>query len=434
MELQTTICLIIFIGIISTFALNKIPMAATAMIGMMLMLFTGCLDSSTAMANFSAPSILLLGGMFVISGALGKTQIVKRVARLISRVSKGSFRRMLVGYVILTMVINELISSSSACFSIVWPLVLASCREEKISPSKMAFPIGLAAICAVGWLPTAGSIAMCETYRRLFVSFELAEYADYTVLDYCLIRLPVVIITLLYVIFYVPKHLPEKAISEDLVSAQSDQAVKADIPQLTVFQEYLVVAVFAVAIIGIVVGSKVGIPGWQFTVTGALILVAAGVMRGKEVYNNLGLGVLFLIIGGSSIASALQQSGVADVVGNMVIGIFGENPNGYLFGAVFFVLPCLLTQVMSDGAVAQIFVPIALMASKAVGGDPFGPVFLVITGSLAAYLTPMANPTSSLFFNAGGYDIKDIAKISWIHIIPLFVIVVLWVMTLFPLQ
>lgn len=43
--------------------------------------------------------------------------------------------------------------------------------------------------------------------------------------------------------------------------------------------------------------------------------------------------------------------------------------NGYLLGIIFFAIPFVLTQFMQNQAVINIFAPIVIMTSKAIGAQ-----------------------------------------------------------------
>lgn len=432
MNQQAIICLVIFGLVIIGFLIQKTTLAQTALIGMLAMLWTGCLDPATALSNFATPSIMLMCGTFLMAGAFGKTRTISRIARALASVSKGSFRRILLCYVLLALLINELIGNTVATFSVLWPLTLASCKEMRISPSKMAFPIAICCIAGSGFLPSTASVSMSEFYRGFFYQFEMAQYADFTVFDYMAVRAPISIVVALYALFLAPKFAPERIDITTLAPKQDSDSLQTA-PQLTPVQEWLTVICFFAMILGIAFGNKLGIPGWQFAITAAVITLVAQVLKGKEIYHNMGISVLCLIAGGSNIAAALQQSGAADLIGQFMLGIFGEHPNGYVVGGAFFLVSFVLTQVMSDLAVNQIFVPIVLMTCKAIGCDPFGPVFLSISGCLTSFATPVGDPITALMFDAGGYKIKDAMKMGCLLIVIMFVVSVASTMTIYPL-
>ena len=429
MEQQAILCLIIFVLTIIGFLLQKWSLAQTAMMGMLLMLWTGCLTPAAAMSSFASTSTLLMSGTFVVAAAFGKTQTVSTIAHAVSRASKGSLRRVLAGYVLLAVVVNEFIANTVATFCIIWPLALASAKEMNISPSKFAFPIGVATICGTGMAPLTASISMSEFYRQFFIQFDMAQYAGYTVMDYCIIRTPISVLTILYTIFIAAKLCPARVGVELTRKNGSGEAEN----QLTRAQEIITVATFLLMILGIAFSSKIGAQAWQFAVTAAVIICVAGVLKGREIYLNMGISVVLLIAGGTSIAAALQQTGAADLIGQFMLMIFGSRPNGYLFGLAFYLVSFVLTQVMSDVAVNQIFVPICLMACKAIGANPVGPVFLSIAGGMTSFLTPMANPTAPIMFEVGGYKIRDALKIGLPLCAAICTVSVLWVMSLYPL-
>lgn len=76
--------------------------------------------------------------------------------------------------------------------------------------------------------------------------------------------------------------------------------------------------------------------------------------------------------------------------------------------------------------------PITIMTCVALGYNPVGPLILTITGSLTAYMSPLATPTVPLMMSVGGYNQKDLLKMSWLPAIIVCITAVGWTMTIFP--
>ncbi|MBR6114093.1 MAG: hypothetical protein IKQ10_02815 [Oscillospiraceae bacterium] len=55
-----TICIVIFVLTLLSYAINKIPMAVTAMLSMAALIFTKCLDANTALSGFSNNNQVLI--------------------------------------------------------------------------------------------------------------------------------------------------------------------------------------------------------------------------------------------------------------------------------------------------------------------------------------------------------------------------------------
>ena len=137
MDTQMTLCLLVFLFMVISFSLNKIPMALTSMIGMLALVVTGCVEPATALGNIGSNTVITMIAMFVIAAGLNRTQMVTHISKLVYKVTKGSFTKVLAGYVLVTFVLGQFIPSITALFVLVCPLVLSMCEEMDISPSKM---------------------------------------------------------------------------------------------------------------------------------------------------------------------------------------------------------------------------------------------------------------------------------------------------------
>lgn len=142
------ICLLIFIFMVVSFSLNKIPMSVTSMICLLLLVLTGCIDATTALSNFSSSTVITMVSMFIVAAGLNRTQMINHISKLVYRVTKGSFTKVLAGYVLVTFFLGQFIPSIVALFALVCPLVIHMCEEMDISPSKMVYSIGLTAVSA----------------------------------------------------------------------------------------------------------------------------------------------------------------------------------------------------------------------------------------------------------------------------------------------
>ena len=73
-----------------------------------------------------------------------------------------------------------------------------------------------------------------------------------------------------------------------------------------------------------------------------------------------------------------------------------------------------------------------LLTCASLGYNPIGPMILSTTGSLTAFMTPMATPTVPLMMGLGGYTKADMFKMSWLPSILFGAVAVFWTMTMFP--
>lgn len=428
MSVHMILCLVIFVLTIASFLWGKISMGLTALLSMVLLVLTGCIDITTALSGFSNSNTIIMACMFIISAGFSKTQMVAKLSRGVAKAAKGSFTRVLTGYIIVTFLIAQIVPSAMAVFSIVFPLALGVCDEMKVSPSKIMFSIGIVAISTVTALPIGAG------------AFQFKFW------DVGLARLPGVIAVMLYAILLAPKFAPEKPVIE---TREVKPVGAAGAVKLSPVQEVVGYLVFFGVILGLIVTSlqliKIPVIGEDGTTTlmkldtcvfpliGALLMVAFGILKPKEAYVSIGMGGMVLTyVGVLALASGLTNTGTGALIGNAIASLFGQNANGYLIGLVFFLVPFVLTQFMMNWAVLNMFAPIAILTCTAIGANPIGPLVLVATGALTAFMTPLATPSVAMFMGIGGYDQKTMFKMGWLPALILCIVNVLWVMTIFP--
>jgi di/tricarboxylate transporter len=425
-----TICIIIFILTLISFVFSgeKISIAVLALSSMMAMVLTGCLKAKTALGVFGNSTVILMASMFVVAGGLNRTQMAKKLSSWICRISHGSFTKVLAGYVILVCVLAQFIPSAVVCFSIVYPLAYGVCKEMKISPSKMMFPIAITAIGTVCTLPFSASISFMALFDGFLKAYNYTQY-NMTIMDITKGKLPTMIAIILMAIFLIPKFCPDKGAADEV---QPGMAAKEPKP-LDPVREVIGSVTFILVLLGLLFSSKLHLANWEITMIGALIITASGVLKKEEIFKSMNLPMLLLVIGSLGMGSALSETGAADVIGNSLAGVITGIHNNYLAGLLIFIVPFILTQFMLNDGVVAIFTPLYIMICKSLGANPIGPIVLCFIACTTAFFSPLATPTVPLAMSVGNYDVKDIAKMSWLPAIIITLITVGWVMTIYPI-
>ncbi|MBQ9824746.1 MAG: anion permease, partial [Solobacterium sp.] len=160
---------------------------------------------------------------------------------------------------------------------------------------------------------------------------------------------------------------------------------------------------------------------------------ATGVLSSKEACGSIPIDLCLMVVGGLCMGTALANTGAGDLIGNAIAGVAGKLGNAYLIGAVFYLIPFFLTQIMQNRTVMAVFAPIAILACKSMGVDCTGPLMLVASACCTAFMTPMATPTVPLVMGIGGYDLSSNIRQSLLPALILSVANILWIMTVYPL-
>lgn len=430
---QLTVCLVIFILTLAGFAFGSkyVSITLISLIGMMFMVVTGCLDAKTALGCFSNSSAILMASMFIVAAGLNRTQMVNKISSFICRVSKGSFTKVLAGYVILTFILAQFIPSAVVCFSIVFPLVVSVCREMKVSPSKMMYSIGITAIGTVISLPLSSAIQEMVRIQGFLEAYEYTQYGM-SVIDITYAKLPVAIVIMLMAIFVLPRFTPDYA--ENIPAGAAALALASKKKEaLSPVRETVGYGTFIAVLLGLVFSSKIGLATWQVTVIGALIIVAFGVLDKQEAILSMNLSMVLLYVGALGIGNALSATGAADLIGNWLSSIVINLNNNYLAGFLLFIVPFILTQFMLNLGVYSIFVPLYIMLCKSMGANPIGPIMLCMIATMTAFFTPLATPAVPLMMGAGKYTVKDLVKMGIVPLVIITVFSVGWIMTVYPI-
>lgn len=426
--MQMTICLLVFLFMVISFSLNKIPMSLTAMLGMLVLVVTGCVEPATALGNIGNGTVITMISMFIIAAGLNRTQMVSHLSQMVYRVSKGSFTKVLASYVLVTFLLGQFIPSITALFALVCPLVISMCEEMNISTSKMMYSIGLVAVA------TSFTITPIGPYAASFIEDNgyLAEYGitnyAFTMFTEMTIKVPVVIFVLIWAIFFAPKFAPD----EPVVPLKMMEARKrAQKEPLSPVREVIGYAVFAIVIVCLIFQSF-GLPSWIIPAIGASVLVLTGVLSEREAIDNMCLDIIMLYVGVVTLGSAFANTGAGALVGDTVANLLNGTKNSYVIGAIFFLAAFLMTSVLYNRAVSKILIPLVILTSMSLKCDPRGLMELCYIGSMCSLVTPMATSVVPMMMGAGGYDQKALLKMGWIPSIVMCVIAVAVAMTLYP--
>ncbi len=430
---QLTICLIIFILTLIGFAVGSkyVSITLISLISMMLMLITGCLDKETALACFSNSSAILMASMFIVAAGLNRTQMVNKVSAYICKISKGSFTKVLAGYVILTFILAQFIPSAVVCFSIVFPLALSVCREMNINPAKMMYSLGITAIGTVITLPLSSAIAEMVRIQGFLEAYDYTTY-NMGITDITYAKLPVSIVIMLLAIFVLPKFTPDKDVKLDEGALGGTKKAAAQ-EVLSPAREVIGYMTFVLVLLGLIFSSRIGLATWQVTVIGALVIVASGVLNKQEAINSMNLSMVLLYVGALGIGNALSATGAADLIGDWLSSIVVTVNNNYIAGFLLFIVPFILTQFMLNLGVYSIFVPLYIMLCKSMGANPIGPIMLCMIATMTAFFTPLATPAVPLMMGVGNYSVKDLVKMGLIPLAVITVVAVGWIMTVYPI-
>lgn len=412
-----TIAILIFVVTLILYGVNKFSMGTVGMITMAALLVTGCLAPKDALGYFANKNVILMLSMFVVSAGLSRTTFLDAFSDTIVKLAKGSFKRTYLCYIVMAVILTNLLSS---------PLVDSMCKRYEISPSKVMFPIGLCCVACCCIMPFGAAIGQSALYNGFLESY--GYDIAFTPLDFFKGRWPFLLIVPAWAFTMGYKIAPEKPIT-DVASVVVSGKTKQ---KLNKFADIAGVVIFFGVVVLCCVSDKIGVETWVICLVGAVLDLVCGVLTSKEAIAALPVSLACMLIGSLAMAGALTATGAGDVIGGFLSNVVGGMNNAYALGAVFFLLPFILTQFMQNQAVMAMFVPICLMACRNLNANPLGFMVLITAGSLTAFMTPMATSCIPAVMGAGGYDIKSLVKQGILPSAIFAVIYIFYTMTVMP--
>ncbi len=186
-----------------------------------------------------------------------------------------------------------------------------------------------------------------------------------------------------------------------------------------------------VAMLSIVVLAAFGVaPILMLSVLAVAIVLVTRCIDADEAFSFVEGRLLALIFAMLAIGASLQASGAVELIVNAIAPLLDGLPVFFIVWAVF-LLTSVMTELVSNNAVAVVVTPIAIGLAQSMGLDPRGLVVAVMVAASASFATPIGYQTNTMVYGPGGYKFTDYMKVGiplnlTIGLVASFVIPIFW--------
>lgn len=166
---------------------------------------------------------------------------------------------------------------------------------------------------------------------------------------------------------------------------------------------------------------------------GSALVLATRCLDVEDAYKAVDWKILSLIFGMLAISIAMNKVGLVQLIVDQTMGILPAH-NPLLILGFIYLLTTLLTEILSNNAVAVLVTPIAIGVAQHLGLDPRAFVVAVMFAASVSFATPIGYQTNTFVYNAGGYRFMDFVRIGLpLNIlmmgVAMLIIPVLWPLT-----
>lgn len=408
---------------------EALPIAATALMPIVLLPLTGGANISQTTAAYGDKMLFLFVGGFILAIAMQRWDLHKRIALLIIKRVGTNAQGIILGFILATGLLSMWISNTATTLMMVTiaTALIAEIRTISKETSNQFFKallLGIAFSASIGGVATlvgtpTNPIFVAIAQKLYGEEFAFASWMAFS-LPFSLVMLGLCWLVLTRLTFPIKKiRLP---MGKEMIERELKALGKMS------YEEKAVAIVFTLTALLWITRSFVlnqFIPGINDTVIaiGAasfMFIIPSKEIKGRnlltwEEAERLPWGVIILFGGGLSIAAAFQSSGLANWLG-LQLSLVSGFPT-FLLILIVVLSVNFLTEVTSNVATASIFLPVLASLADAIGIHPY---FLMVPATMAAscaFMLPVATAPNAIVFGSGELKIGEMVRAGiWLNL------------------
>ncbi len=166
------------------------------------------------------------------------------------------------------------------------------------------------------------------------------------------------------------------------------------------------------AFVGLILFSSLGLaPLFVLAITAVVFVLCSRCIDIEEAYEFIDGKILVLIFSMLAIGRSLELNGLISGLTNVVDPYLNFLPLFVIIWFLYF-LTSVLTETISNNAVAVVITPFAITLADSLGYDPRAFILVIMIAASASFATPIGYQTNTMVYAAGGYKFTDFIKVG----------------------
>ena len=166
------------------------------------------------------------------------------------------------------------------------------------------------------------------------------------------------------------------------------------------------------ALLAVVALAGLGVaPIAGLAIMGVALILLVRAIDADEAWRTIDGSILVLIFAMLAVGQGLENAGSVQLIVDGAMPLLASLPPLALVIAIY-ALTSVLTEMMSNNAVAVIVTPIVISAAASLGVEPRPLVIVVMIAASASFSTPIGYQTNTLVYLAGHYRFVDFLRVG----------------------
>ena len=412
-------------------ATEAVPVAVTALVPLALFPMLGILDIQSAANPYANKTIYLFFGGFLLATAIQKWDLHKRIALFVLENAGSNGASLIFGFMLTAALISMWVMNTATTIMLL-PIGLAvitvvketvtGLSEKEMESFQLALLLGIAYGATIGGMSTligTGPNGMLAAFMADNYDLDIS-FVDWMKVGVPLsvIMLPCSWLILTRVIYKVEFETSQE--TKDLLTNMKQELGKFDGAEFKVFVVFVLTALtWMLRTVLDDINGLQGLSDAGIAMISALFLFLlpsgdkekkGALLEWNDAQENVPWGLLVLFGGGLSLANAVQATGLAVWMGNLI-------PQGISIALIVILVVTMiifLTELTSNMATTATFLPV--VAAIAIQSD-FNPILVTAAVALAAscaFMLPVATPPNAIVFGSGLIRVPQMAKAGFL--------------------
>ncbi|MGZ0015759.1 SLC13 family permease [Yeosuana sp. AK3] len=425
---------------------EAIPIAATALLPIVLFPLSGGIGLNETTACYGHKFVFLYIGGFILAIAIEKWKLHKRIALTIIKIVGTNVVNIILGFMIATAFLSMWISNTATAVMIL-PVGMAIVSQLKDNPATIEdenLIFGKALMLSIAYSASIGGMAtLIGTPPNLVFAGIIKEtyQVEISFSQWFIFGFPVAIVLLMICWLYLTRvafKFKQKAFpgGSQEINRQLKALGKISQEEKTVFLVFLLTALAWITRSFLI---KKFIPAIDDTIIAVFFAILLFMLPAKdkgvkimvwEDATKLPWGIVLLFGGGMALALAFETSGLAVWIGQKMTSL-GSVPLIVLL-LILIASVNFLTEITSNLATTAMLLPVLVSLASGIGVHPYLLLVGATVAASCAFMLPVATPPNAVVFGSGYLRMKDmVTKGFWMNIVSI-IILTLFVYFLLP--